>query len=246
MKKITLYITGILIFFNSMNLLPQEDDETIIFTLESSAQSKYVWRGLTYNTGLIIQPAITASYNNFSAQVWGSLTAYDVDDDIKRHEIDFILWYEYEIEGLIISPSLSYYKYPGQEDSPSTAELGLSVSYSLDEFTFSTNFSKDLVESKDALAALVEVGYEPEVSENITLSFRPGLGWANKSFNAYYVGISKNALSYFSINGVFNYNISEVFTFSPFAETYFILDSEFKELLYSSVFNYGISFSFGF
>ncbi len=245
MKKITLYLTGILIFFNTTNLLPQEDDETIKFTLESSAQSKYVWRGLTYNTGLIIQPSITASYNNFSAQVWGSLTAYDVDDDIKRHELDFIFWYDYEIEDLIISPSFSYYKYPGQEDSPSTAELGLSASYSLDEFSFSTSFSKDMVESKGALAALIEVGYEPAVSENITLSFTSGLGWANKSFNEYYVGISKNTLSYFSLNGAFNYSISEVFAISPFVESFFILDKEFSELLYNNVFNYGISFSLG-
>lgn len=245
MKKITHYLSMILVFLITTNLLPQEEDENISFLIESSAQSKYVWRGLTYNSGLIIQPAITASYANFNTQVWGSYTVNDVDDEIKRHELDFILWYDYEIEGFTFSPSFNYYKYPGQDDSPPTAELGLSASFSLDELTFGTSFTKDVIETKGAFAGLLEIGYEPLISDNLTVNITSGLGWANKSFNEYYVGISKNSLSYFSLNGTINYSINEVFTISPFIESYFILDADFKELLYNSVFNYGISFSFG-
>lgn len=245
MKISTLFLLMFFCLLSINNLFAQEETDNVSFTLESSAQSKYVWRGLTYNTGFIIQPAITASYKNIFAQIWGSYTANDVDDDIKRHEIEFIVWYDYEIESFTFSPSIVYYKFPGQDDAPSTVELGLDVSYSLDEFTFGTSFIKDVVESKGALSVSLTAGYEPELTENISLRFTSEVGWANKSFNEYNVGISKNSFNYASLNGTFNYTINEVFTISPFVEEFLILDKEFREMLYNKVFNYGIGFSLG-
>ncbi|HMN23747.1 MAG TPA: hypothetical protein PKE38_04560 [Ignavibacteriaceae bacterium] len=245
MKFSTLFLLMFFCLLSINNLLAQEETENLNLTLESSAQSKYVWRGLTYNTGLIIQPAITASYKNIFAQVWGSYTANDVDDDIKRHEIEFIVWYDYEIESFTFSPSFVYYKFPGQDDAPSTVELGLDVSYSLDEFTLGTSFIKDVVESKGALSVALIAGYEPELTENISLRFTSEVGWANKSFNEYNVGIPKSTLNYFSLKGTFNYTINKTLSISPFVETYFIIDKEFRAALYNSVFNYGITFSLG-
>jgi len=124
-------------------------------------------------------------------------------------------------------------------------ELGLDVSYSLDEFTLGTSFIKDVVESKGALSVALIAGYEPELTENISLRFSSEVGWANKSFNEYNVGIPKSTLNYFSLKGTFNYTINKTLSISPFVETYFIIDKEFRAALYNSVFNYGITFSLG-
>ncbi len=66
--------------------------------------SSYVWRGL-YQTGVSIQPSLSASLSGFTLEAWGST---DFSTDFK--ELDFTL--SYEIKGLCIG--ITDYWWSGQ------------------------------------------------------------------------------------------------------------------------------------
>ncbi len=244
MKYKVLFILYIISVISTNNLFAQEEKDDLSFSVESSAQTKYIDDGIIYNSGMIIQPAITASYKNFSVQIWSKYTANDVKADIKRNEIQFILWYDFEIDNFTISPAFTYFNFPGLEDDPATVEFNLAVDYSIDEYSFKLNFDKDIIEYKGALSALFVVGYEPELTKNISLSFNYGIGWANKTFNKYNADKEQQGFNYSLISSAFNYTIENIFKIYPFVEYYYLFDSDYRKPS-DHFFNYGFGFSLG-
>lgn len=243
MKRSTLYPIVVSIILSTANFFPQEANGELNFTLESSAQSKYVWRGLIYNTGLIIQPGVTASYNNFNAQVWGSYTVNDLDDYIKRHEIDFIFWYDYEMEDFTISPSFSYYRYPGQEDSPPTAETNLEMSYPVFSTVLYTNICFDILEYRGSICG--DFGLEMSLIENeeLNLSVNISAGWANKKFSETYMDVSEDQeiFHYINCSMGMDYYLSEKIYIRPNLEYYYILSSLLKSISGNNLINFSLA-----
>ena len=105
----------------------QYEPSSISYGIENDFINQYIWHGISYNEGLILQPSAWISKDNITFSVWGNITSYDVKSSIKRNEIDFFVEYYNEFENLELEPSLGYYIYPKQEDSPPTAEANLKL-----------------------------------------------------------------------------------------------------------------------
>jgi hypothetical protein len=102
-----------------------------------SALSAYIWRGqeLTRHS-VVVQPAVTLSYNGFALNVWGNLdtrpySAGEAKYASQQTETDYILSYSRKFGILQITPGYIYYAleapYSGATDPLDSQEIFLSL-----------------------------------------------------------------------------------------------------------------------
>ena len=102
-----------------------------------SALSAYIWRGqeLTRNS-IVVQPAVTLSYNGFALNVWGNLdtrpySSGDAKYASQHTETDYTLSYSRKFGILQITPGYIYYAleapYSGATDPIDSQEIFLAL-----------------------------------------------------------------------------------------------------------------------
>lgn len=90
--------------------------------------SAYVWRGITFNDGRVVQPHVDVAAEQFSINVWGN---YDIDDydntrdDNAFSEIDLTLSYTLPLESVDMSMGHISYLFPN--GGTETSEIFLSA-----------------------------------------------------------------------------------------------------------------------
>jgi hypothetical protein len=164
--------------------------------LENDSNTKYIWRGITYNEGLIIQPLGWLSVRNFTLIVCGSITLHDIHHSIKRNEIDACLSYQYSLLNFEFLNSFSYNYYPRQPDSPPTGEFFLGIDYPIGDFKLTSGVTLDMLEYPGACFLEQGVECNKSITDHLDLAFALSLGSAMKKFNETYVGISKSTMSF--------------------------------------------------
>lgn len=95
------------------------------------AASAYVFRGATFNDGLVLQPGAEASMKGVTIGAWGN---YDVEDyggtieDNKLSEMDYYASYALPIEAIGLSVGYTAYVYPDSDaDTDHEVSLGASL-----------------------------------------------------------------------------------------------------------------------
>ena len=69
-------------------------------TATLATNSAYVWRGLTFNDGLVLQPSLDVSTGGFAVNVWGNLDIDDYNgavDDGEFSEVDLTASYTWKL-----------------------------------------------------------------------------------------------------------------------------------------------------
>ncbi len=144
--------------------------------------SAYVWRGITFNDGLVVQPYVdVAAGNGLAINVWGNYDGDDYDrtlDDNEFSEVDLTLSYAFSFEPVEVTAGHIAYLFPN--GGPGTSELfvdasvplpagfsvGLAVYYDYDEvddYYLSASLSYDLeLDSGLELGAGASAGYAGE------------------------------------------------------------------------------------
>lgn len=115
-------------------------------SLDLSAQSAYIWRGMALNTEPVFQPSLTLAQGGFSASVWANadLTG-DLGHRFELNEVDYWLDYTQELEHFDVSLTLYDYTFP-HSASASTQEVWIGA-------TWKTVFSPSLTIVRDINAA---------------------------------------------------------------------------------------------
>lgn len=227
---------------DSLDSVPSE----FAYGFEPDFCNKYLWRGITYNEGFIMQPNIWLSYNDFTLAVWSNITLHDINDSIKRNEFDFSLSYSYSFMNLEIDNSFLYYIYPGQSDSPPTGELFFELSYPVGDFKLFTNFTIDVVEYLGAYYVEHGIEYENPLTSDLGISSSLSLGWASQKFNDTYVGVSKNTLSIISGNISLTYYPLDYLFIKPHMQLNKVVDKDLYPYLnkFSSHFGLAVGIEF--
>jgi hypothetical protein len=98
-------------------------------SLDLSAQSKYVWRGMVLNNEAVFQPSFTLNHKGFSASVWLNVDLTDVAGHRFEHnEIDY--WASYTYSGQQLDLSVTAYTYTLPHTSlPTTTEVWASLEW---------------------------------------------------------------------------------------------------------------------
>jgi hypothetical protein len=98
-------------------------------TAGADVASAYVWRGITFNDGLVAQPYVdVAAGNGFSINVWGNYDIDDSDDTLEENEfseIDVTLSYALPVETADITIGHIEYLFPN--GGTGTSEVFLSA-----------------------------------------------------------------------------------------------------------------------
>lgn len=218
-------------------------DKKIGYGMEFDINNQYLWRGISYNKGIVVQPGAWISYNNFTIGLWGSLTSYDLHNSVKRNEVDLYITHNFNISGLDIENSVMYYLYPYQEDSPATAEYCLGISYPAGNFTLDSKFTIDILQYKEAYFVEHGITYDYKLADKLYLTSSLSMGWASAKYNENYVGISKPTLSILSTDLSLSYQPAVYFNIKPHIQLNRIIDKDLFELLDKYSVYYGIMLS---
>lgn len=137
--------------------------------------SAYVWRGQTFNDGMVVQPSIdVAAESGLGINVWGN---YDIDDynetleTSEFSEIDLTISYSKSFGDLDAGIGFIEYLFPG--GGTGTSELYLSLAYALPanlSVGFDIYYDFDEVEEYYAVMSL---GYAMDLTKK--LAFEAGI-----------------------------------------------------------------------
>jgi Putative outer membrane beta-barrel porin, MtrB/PioB len=170
--------------------------------------SAYVWRGLTFNDGMVIQPSIdVAADNGLGINVWGNYDIGDYDntlDDNEFSEIDLTLSYSKTIGKLDIGGGVIEYTFPATEKSAVTATTELYVSVGM-PIVGGLSASADAYYDIDALDAFsyatLGLSYAYDITDKLNLEAGGSIAYASKDF-ARFNGTGDED------SGLYNYTLS--------------------------------------
>jgi hypothetical protein len=145
--------------------------------------------------GPAIQPSAWVGWSGLTLSVWGNVAA-DEDHRFGRlTELDPSITWEGEWRGFSLSPSFACYLFPGQDDPFGTAELTLSVSRPLGPVEVFTDHSIDVVGYPGAYYGDLGLGFEHELTGNLSVGASADVGWATAQFNEECLGVRCGALN---------------------------------------------------
>jgi len=81
-------------------------------TAEVGLFDRYVWRGLTVNDNLVMQPELSAALGGFGLGLWGNFDADDEDGSSGFNEYDLTLSYGVSLPTVSLDLGFIYYSFP--------------------------------------------------------------------------------------------------------------------------------------
>lgn len=185
-------------------------------TAALDANSAYVWRGLTFNDGFVLQPSMDVSHNGFAFNVWGN---YDVDDydgalnDNRFSEIDLTGSYTFKLGSVDTSVGIIHYLFPELEEPADTytTELFLGLSYDLGSgFAISTKLYYD-VDAVSDYYITAGLGYSYSINDKTTLGLSALVGYAGEDFTDYYAGGTDSGFFNYTLTATMKYMVTDAF-----------------------------------
>lgn len=147
--------------------------------------SAYVWRGITFNDGLVVQPSMDVTAGGFNFNVWGNFDIDDYDnslDDGEFSEIDLALSYTVEAGPLSVTGGYIEYLFPTTDagGAPGTREVFVDLSGEpADGFVLGATAYYDIDEVEDYYLTPY-VGYSLAMNDEVSLDFGASCGYAGE------------------------------------------------------------------
>lgn len=152
----------------------------------------YIWRGMTFNDGLVLQPALdVSSESGFGINVWGNMDIDDYNGALEAGEIsevDITLSYSYEIKGFALTAGVIEYLYVHQstEDMgalPGTREVYISLSRELGRGVSAGAAVYYDCDEVDDYYAMLSLGYSVSLNDETELELSGSLGHIGKDMS---------------------------------------------------------------
>ncbi len=182
-------------------------------TAALDVNSAYVWRGQTFNNGMVLQPSIdVSSANGFALNVWGN---YDVDDydgtieDNQFSEIDLTASYAFKLGAVDASVGVIEYTFPHGGDA--TAEMFAGISYDLGAgFAVSTKLYYDF-DQVDDFYFTAGLGYSYNINDKTTLGLSGLISYAGEDFAEFYGGGTDSGFFNYMLTASVKYMVTDAF-----------------------------------
>lgn len=151
-----------------------------------TGNSAYVWRGITFNDGVVLQPSLDVKKGGFGLNVWGNFDIDDYDDTLDNgqfSELDLTLSYGVAIQSVAISVGYIEYLFPNAE-SPAGREIFTTASVEpLKGLSFGIAFYYEVDEVEDYYANL-NAAYAYSVTETLSLKLGVAAGYIGEEYSA--------------------------------------------------------------
>jgi hypothetical protein len=165
-------------------------------------ESRYIWRGIPFNTDPVFWPDAWVSWQGFTASVYGAQEMTDIyQRSGKFTEVDLYLEYARTVGPVDAKVGYGHYIYPntappGGEDLPATGELYVGAGHVLGQTTASICGYYDVKEAKGLYITpcLSSSWSYRAITPSLTLS----IGYADKKHNLFYFGQDRAGLTDFT------------------------------------------------
>lgn len=165
-------------------------------TASMDVVSAYVWRGQTFNDGVVLQPSIdAAAENGLGFNVWGNYDTEDYNNSLDSgefSEIDLTISYSKSFDSLDLGVGVIEYLFPATdadddgvgENALATTELYISLAYALPA---NLSVGLDIYYDIDALDgfsyATLSISYAYDITDKIGLEAGASMGYAGEDFS---------------------------------------------------------------
>ena len=149
-----------------------EEEAGVGVDLSLDVASSYMFRGVTFSDGLVVQPGLEVSGLPITIGVWGNLDCDDYDDMLDSgqfSEIDLYASYAIPVEVIDLSIGYTEYVYPSGGGA-GDRELNLSIGYeNVIALALSLNYGVD-GGIEQSFYGEAGIGYETELVQGVGLS----------------------------------------------------------------------------
>ena len=189
--------------------------EAATATAAMDINSAYVWRGLTGNNGMVLQPSIdVAADNGFSVNVWGNLDLDDYNGALEEgdfSEIDLTANYAFTLGAVDMKTGVIHYTFPSLDNVDATTEIYLGASYGLGYgFTIGSTAYYDIDEA-NGLYVTLELGYSYDINEKTSLGLGALISYATEDTAEYYGGGTDSGFFNYGLTASLSYNVTDAF-----------------------------------
>lgn len=179
-------------------------------TAAADINSAYVWRGLTFNDGIVIQPSIDVAAGGFGFNVWGNLDADDYNDTLDSgefSEVDLTVSYSFDMGPVGASVGFIEYLFPA--GGASTSEIFANTSM---DIVAGLSAGLELyydIDQVDDFYATASIGYALDLNEQLGLELGALISYAGKDFTAAYAGGTDSGFFNYVLSASLGYAISD-------------------------------------
>ena len=217
--------------------------------------SAYVWRGQTFNDGLVIQPSVdVAAENGIGFNVWGNYDVDDYNDTLDENEfseVDLTASYGKSFGKVDLGAGIIAYIFPASGNEANTSEIYLSAGYEIiDGLSANITGYFDIDTFQEFTYANLALAYGIDIAEGLSMEFSAAIGYAGDEF-AEAAGGEDGGLYDYTLSVAFGYAITESLGLSASATWVDAIDDDnLKEKSAGGLedtnflFSIGISYSF--
>lgn len=154
-------------------------------TLAVDMNSAYVWRGITFNEGMVAQPSLDVSNGGFNINVWGNYDIDDYDETLETDEfseIDLTVSYGKSFGVVDLSAGVIGYQFPNGGEG--TTELYLSGAVNLPAgFSVGLDAYYDVDEVDDYYFSAC-IGFAADINDALGVELSAAAGYAGEDMSA--------------------------------------------------------------
>jgi hypothetical protein len=202
-------------------------------TLDTTVNGKYISRGLLVVNHPVFQPSVTATYKDFTLNVWGNVNL--VSDSTGRsgqfNEVDYTGYYSWTSHDVNWSAGVIHYTFPHTK-SPLTTELYGSAG--LDTYLAPTlTLYQDVQAVKGEYATLglshtFKDAWQPARDVSMGVNLSESVGFGSARFNAFNYNTNKAAFTDLLLGLGLPFQVGEGWTVTPAAHFSTLLDSRIR------------------
>lgn len=172
--------------------------------------SAYIWRGLTFNDGIVVQPSIDIASRGFGLNVWGNLDVDDYNDTLDSGEFSEVdLTGSYSFTMGPVDASVGYIEYLFPNGGESTSEIFATTGIDIGSgFSASLELYYD-IDQVDDFYATAGVGYALDINEKFALELGGLVSYVGEDFAIAYAGGSKNGFFNYVLSASLSYAVSD-------------------------------------
>lgn len=209
MKRV--FCTAAMAAIAACGVASQASAATAVAALD--ANSAYVWRGLTFNDGFVLQPSMDVSANGFAFNVWGNFDVDDYDgavDDGEFSEVDLTASYAFKLGKVDASLGVIEYLFPAGADA--TTELFAGLAYDLGAgFVVSTKLYYDVDQVSD-MYVTAGLAYSYSLNDKTTLGASGMISYAGEDFAEFYAGGTDSGFFNYTLTASIKYMVTDAFS----------------------------------
>ena len=223
----------------------QQQESVFSISVESAFTNFYLWRGIEFNNGLILQPSVNLEYKGFILNLWNSTSILETNNNSIAQEIDFTLSKIIEPGNFYFEPALLLYTYPSKNSFNATAEASVFAAYYKGDFGLFINPSVDILSNSGGAFSETGFTYDHESEKiHIVTNFAYGLG--NRKFVNYNIlGDESQSINsnyrLIDINGYVQKSLNETLYIKPSFNFFHLIGTAFTNTLNTNQLNIAIS-----